>query len=182
MNAYFFNITNEERNNIKNLHKETYDGYVTQSKGNMYPLTVEDMAKDKAGVTVNNKGEVSEYKNFAINEMRFDGKSTGLFQEEEDNYLEVGAPLDMIADRQDDVKHGTVDFDDEIENFDLGDVIPFHHEHEDICSICGMIDCDCDHDDVDFHHNLDDVEDEDEELIIKLNESLDMFRRFKKYN
>ncbi len=180
MNAYFFNISNEERESIKNLHKETYDGYVTQSKGNMYPLTVEDMAKDKAGVTVNNKGEVSEYKNFAINEMRFDGKSTGLFQNEEDNYLEVGAPLDMIADRQDDVKHGTVDFDDEIENFDLGYITPFDDElHDDVCPECGMVDCQCDHDD-EFHHDLEDIE--DDELIIKLNESLDMFKRFKKYN
>jgi len=36
MNAYFFNITNEERNNILDKHKEIYDGYVTQ-----YPLIIE---------------------------------------------------------------------------------------------------------------------------------------------
>ena len=115
MNQYFFNVTKEERENILDKHKTIYDGYVTQyGQSNMTPLTVLDMARDKEGITVNSRGEVSTYKNFgineSINEMRHDGKSTGLFQEEEEeNYLNVGAPLDMIADRQDDVKHGTVD-------------------------------------------------------------------------
>ena len=126
MNQYFFNVTKEERENILDKHKTIYDGYVTEyGQGNMYPLTVQDMANDKRGITGNNKGEVSEYKNVGINEMRFDGKSTGLFQEEENNYMSVGAPLDMIADRQDDVDHGTVDFENDIEFFDLGDVLPF---------------------------------------------------------
>ena len=31
------------------------------------PLTVEDLAQDKGGITVNGKGEVSEYKNKGIN-------------------------------------------------------------------------------------------------------------------
>lgn len=173
MNQYFFNVTKEERENILDKHKKVYDGYVTEyAQGNMYPLTVQDLANDKKGITVNNKGEVSEYKNVSINEMRFDGKSTGLFEDEEDNYLEVGAPLDMIADRQDDVKHGTVDFEDDIENFDLGDVIPFDDEFEDKSD-----------EDEDFILlQLDDV---DEDEIGPIQEQLDrtreMFLRFKKY-
>jgi len=149
MNQYFFNVTKEERENILDKHKTTYDGYVTEyGKGNMTPLTVVDMAKDKGGVTVNSRGEVS------------------------DNYLEVGAPLDMIADREDDVKHGTVDFDDEIENFDLGDVVPFSDsdEYED------------DSFDI-FSFEDDDI---DEDLIEPLQEQIDktrkMFLRFNKYN
>lgn len=183
MKQYYFNVTNEERENILDKHKTIYDGYVTEygNNSNMTPLYVVDMAKDKQGVTVNNKGEVSGYKNVgineSINEMRFDNKSTGLFSGEEDDYSnpkaektaksdikkhfnkaakrpfhyeedpsedwpkhevdydtefdfeldeqEVGPPLDMIADRDEDVRHGTVDFDDDIENFDLGDIIPF---------------------------------------------------------
>lgn len=173
MNQYFFNVTKEERENILDKHKKVYDGYVTEyAQGNMYPLTVQDLANDKRGITVNNKGEVSEYKNVSINEMRFDGKSTGLFEDEEDNYLEVGAPLDMIADREDDVTHGTVDFDDDIENFNLGDIIPFEDEYEDESD-----------DDEDFILlQLDDV---DEDEIGPIQEQLDrtreMFLRFKKY-
>ena len=175
MNQYFFNVTKEERENILDKHKTIYDGYVTEyGQGNMYPLTVQDMANDKRGITVNNKGEVSEYKNVGINEMRFDGKSTGLFQEEEDNYMSVGAPLDMIADRKDDVKHGTVDFDDDIENFDLGDIIPFDDELDDYSD---------DEEDDTVILQLDN--DFDDDMIEPLQEQLDrtreMFLRFKNY-
>lgn len=175
MNQYFFNVTKEERENILDKHKTIYDGYVTEyGQGNMYPLTVQDMANDKRGITVNNKGEVSEYKNVGINEMRFDGKSTGLFQEEEDNYMDVGAPLDMIADREDDVKHGTVDFEDDIENFELGDIIPFDDELDDYSD---------DEEDDSFILQLDN--DFDEDMIEPLQEQLDrtreMFLRFKNY-
>jgi hypothetical protein len=187
MNQYFFSITNEERENIKNLHKETYDGYVTQTKGNMYPLTVADMAKDKNGITVNNQGDVTEYKNVNINEMRHDGKDTGLFSDEVKEYHSAGVPpLDGIGDGPLDLKHGTMgDFEDET------------------CSICGMVDCQCDHDDDefadshlkfhddsidDFYLELDkdDFEDddiEDDEILSierSVNESLDMIRRILK--
>lgn len=184
MNQYFFNVTKEERENILDKHKTIYDGYVTQyGQSNMTPLTVVDMARDKEGITVNNKGEVSEYKNVAINEMRFDGKSTGLFEDEEDNnYLSVGAPLDMIADRQDDVDNGTVDFNKEIEFFDLGDVIPF--SDDDFEGSFDIYVNDDNYSDDTIELTLD--SDFDNEKIIPLQENLDktrdMFLRFKKYN
>lgn len=186
MNQYFFNVTKEERENILDKHRTIYDGYVTEyGQGNMYPLTVLDMARDKEGVTVNSRGEVSGYKNFgineSINEMRYDGKSTGLFQEEEDNYLNVGAPLDMIADRGDDIEHGTVDFEDDIEFFDLGDVVPFSDdENEFNFDIDNFENFD---DDV-ITLNLDDNFDKTqiESLQEQLDRSRDMFLRFKKYN
>ncbi len=174
MNQYFFNITKEEKENILDKHKHLYDGYVTEyAKGsNHYPLYVQDMANDKNGITVNNKGDVGVYRNQKINEMRFDGKSTGLFQEEES---ELGPPLDMIADKEDDVKHGTVDFDGNIENFDLGDIIPFSDGEEDEVII------DLRHDDMDENDFELDVENPIE-VLSKIQESLDMFKRFKKYN
>jgi hypothetical protein len=187
MNQYFFNVTKEERENILDKHKTIYDGYVTEyAQGNMYPLTVQDLANDKKGITVNNKGEVSEYKNVAINEMRFDGKSTGLFEDEEDNEMEIGAPLDMIADREDDVKHGTVDFDDEIENFDLGDVIPFDGDEYDESFDFYLFD-DNDEEEVEDEETVLTLgQDFDEDLIEPLQEQLDktreMFLRFNKYN
>jgi hypothetical protein len=209
----------------------------------MTPLYVVDMAKDKGGVTLNNKGEVTSYKNFGINEnineMRFDNKSTGLFSAEEDDYSnpkaeksaksdikkhfnkaakrpfhyeedpsedwpkhevdydtefdfeldeqEVGPPLDMIADRDEDVRHGTVDFDDDIENFDLGDIIPFDDdEYGDDESIEFSIDLTHDDDesnDDEFTLELgnDFDEEESEPIMEQVNKSLDMFKRFKKY-
>ena len=183
MNAYFFKMTNEEKNNILDQHKEVYDGYVTQySQSKEQPLYTQDFANDKEGLTVNNKGVVTTYKNMNINEMKHDGKSTGLFSDEEEEYNEgyisagteyapeesfeeVEEQLDMIGDGEDDLTNGTVDFDDEFE----------------MCE------------DDDFEMNLDDLmdlgdeeneieEEEKEEILNKINESLDMFKRLKKYN
>jgi hypothetical protein len=231
MKQYYFNVTNEERENILDKHKTIYDGYVTEyGNNNMTPLYVVDMAKDKQGVTVNNKGEVSGYKNFgineSINEMIHDDKSTGLFSDEESNYklgkrakksaekdiknhyyknpfgdetgpsdkwpkhsipndtnfdfdnldeqeddmydydeieksdrLKVGPPLDMIADREDDIKHGTVDFDDDIENYDLGDIIPFDAFNDD--------EEEDDDDDFDFDFDPEDLMDDDDMFTLE---------------
>jgi len=176
-------MTNEEKNNILDQHKEVYDGYVTQyAQSNEQPLYTQDFANDKEGLTVNNKGVVTVYKNMNINEMKHDGKSTGLFSDEEEEYNEgyisagteyapeesfeeVEEQLDMIGDGEDDLTNGTVDFDDEFE----------------MCE------------DDDFEMNLDDLmdlgdeeneieEEEKEEILNKINESLDMFKRLKKYN
>ena len=183
MNAYFFKMTNEEKSNILDQHKEVYDGYVTQyAQSNEQPLYTQDFANDKQGLTVNNKGVVTAYKNMNINEMKHDGKSTGLFSDEEEEYNEgyisagteyapeesfeeVEEQLDMIGDGEDDLTNGTLDFDDDFE----------------MCE------------DDDFEMNLDDLmdlgdeeneieEEEKEEILNKINESLDMFKRLKKYN
>jgi len=69
MNAYFFNISTEERDAIRDQHKTLYDGYVTLTKtSSEQPITIEDLAKDKGGITLNNNGNVTTYKNFGINE------------------------------------------------------------------------------------------------------------------
>lgn len=182
MNSYFFKMTNEEKNNILDQHKEVYDGYLTSyiKPSNEQPLYTQDFANDKQGLTVNNKGVVTAYKNMNINEMKHDNKSTGLFSDEEEEYNEgyisagteyapeesfeeVEEQLDMIGDGEYDLPNGTVDVDDEM----------------------------CEEDD--FELNLDDLmdlgdeeneieEEEQEEIINKINESLDMFKRLKNYN
>ena len=97
MAAYFFNITEEERNNILDKHKHLYDGYVTNYGTNKeQPLYVQDLANDKNGLTVNNRGEVKKYTNMGINES-------------------MDLPLDMIGDGDEDLEHGTMEDD----SFDL---------------------------------------------------------------
>ena len=85
MNAYFFKMTKEEKSSILDQHKEIYDGYVTSyaQQPKEHPLYTQSYANDLGGLTVNNKGEVTTYKNMNINEMHADGKSTGLFSDEE---------------------------------------------------------------------------------------------------
>ena len=202
MNAYFFKMTNEERSNILDQHKEVYDGYVTSyaQPAKEQPLYTQSYANDKGGINVNNRGEVSTYSNMNINEMHADGKSTGLFASEEpkeqghisggsvyepeesfesedkddDYYVSLGEQLDMIGDGDDDLEHGTFEDDD-----------------SDMVLVSPEVDFDDDEDDEEMEFNIDDtmfddddnIDDEEVEgLFDDLRESLDMFKRFTKYN
>ena len=207
MNAYFFKMTNEEKDNILDQHKTIYDGYVTSyaQQPKEQPLYTQDFANDKQGITVSNKGVVTAYKNMGINEMRYDHKSTGLFADEEngfketmeqghisggsiyepeesfesedkddDYYVSLGENLDMIGDGEDDLEHGVFG----------------HEDEEDMVLISPEVDFD-DEDDDELVFNLndrifndeDDIDDEEVDgLFDDLRESLDMFKRFTKYN
>jgi hypothetical protein len=196
-------MTNEERSNILDQHKEIYDGYVTSyaQQPNQQPLYVQDYANDKGGINVNNRGEVSTYSNMRINEMRHDGKSTGLFSDEEpkEGYISAGveyAPKetfeglhDMIGDGDDDLEHGV--FGDESQ----WDEILVSPESDDdlVFSPDSSIFDDEDEDDSLFGNDLDSLfnldteedyieEETKEQIISKVNESLDMFKRLSKYN
>jgi len=63
-------LSNSERADILNKHKEIYDGYrrVWQPVSNEQPLYVQDFANDKEGLVVTNKGDVKKYTNVGINE------------------------------------------------------------------------------------------------------------------
>jgi hypothetical protein len=181
MNAYFFNTTPEERENILDQHKKLYDGYVTKynQESNMTPLYVQDFANDKGGITVNNKGNVTQYKNIGINE----------------------SPLDRIADGPKDLKNGTVDLDDapndrsEVDSIIMHDRYPSPVDEESLDDYEDEMMSNNDQ----YEYDIDELEDysaedisedlfteiDDENLpdfMSKINESLDMFRRFKNYN
>jgi hypothetical protein len=68
-NAFFLNITKEEKESIQDKHRSQYDGYVT--RGNNVPnetiLKVENLALDEKGITVSNTGDVKEYTNKEVN-------------------------------------------------------------------------------------------------------------------
>lgn len=70
MNAYFLNMTPEERSSILDKHKELYNGYqALQPVGNnSNPLYTQDFANDKHGITLSNKNVVKRYTNMNINE------------------------------------------------------------------------------------------------------------------
>jgi len=203
MNAYFFKMTSEERSNILDQHKEIYDGYVTSyaQQPNQQPLYVQDYANDKGGINVNNRGEVSTYSNMRINEMRHDGKSTGLFSDEEpkEGYISAGVEYapeetfeglhDMIGDGENDLEHGTFGHEDEE---DMVLVSPESDDDLVFSPDSAMFDDEDEDDspfglDIDSLFNLDKEEDQIEEetkeqVVSKINESLDMFRRLSKYN
>ena len=205
MNAYFFKMTNEEKSNILDQHKSLYDGYVTSygQQPKEQPLYTQDFANDKEGLTVSNKGVVTSYKNMNINEMRYDHKSTGLFADEENGfketmeqghisggsiyepeesfesedkddeyYVSLGEQLDMIGDGDDDLEHGVFGDEDESDMVLISPEIDFDDESNG--------------DDLVFDADsaiFDDIDVEDVDgLFDDLKESLDMFKRFTKYN
>jgi hypothetical protein len=63
-------MSQAERNNILDQHKHVYDGFVTTygQQINQQPIYVQDLANDKGGLVVNNKGVVKPYTNININE------------------------------------------------------------------------------------------------------------------
>lgn len=192
MGQYFFKMSQAEKNDILDKHKTIYDGYVTEygQQSNTQPLYIQDYANDKEGMVVSNKGVVKPYTNMGINESH-----TG---------------LDMIADDPDHLKHGTVDLSDYGVNPDhemMNDTYPSPNEDEfDFISL-GLMNDVVDGDELP-HYDEEEDDDDDEiytdevidtpidvtsvydevdddilpDFMEKLNESLDMFNRFKKYN
>jgi hypothetical protein len=147
-------MTNEERKNILDQHKDLYDGYVTRyNQSNEQPLYVQDFANDKAGITVNNKGEVGEYRNMRINEdAHISSELTPSQNIESSVTLEDDefTGLDTIGDGDDDLEHGTFGHGDDDFELNLDDL-------EDL------------------------GEEEISSLTESVNKSLDMFRRFKNF-
>jgi hypothetical protein len=180
MNAYFFKMTNEERTNILDQHKEMYNGFATNNvTSNMQPLYVQDFANDKGGVTVNNRGEVTNYKNVGINEDVMSGSEvipTETFEGDDEYFMSLGEKLDMIGDGDDDLENGTVDLDDQ-SNFE----ILMSPEINDMGVEVDDMDID---NEVDFEEMLfgdNDFDDEEKgEIAFQIKESLDMFNRIKK--
>lgn len=157
MKGVFISITNEEKENILSKHKTLYDGYAVRNEtSNTQPLYVQDFANDKQGVTVNSNGEVSSYNpKIYMRESKEICPECGLYEDVcECGYKEVKG----IG--------GSDDFD--------------YVEEEEMtgaeCDECGDM----------YEEELssDYLDDEtmEEEFKGKLKESLDMFKRFKKYN
>jgi hypothetical protein len=69
MRGYFLNISDDEKKSIRDKQRSVYDGYQTMEPkmAKETPLYIENLALDEKGITVNNLGEVSEYKNTGIN-------------------------------------------------------------------------------------------------------------------
>ena len=198
MAQYFFKMTNEERTNILDQHKTIYDGYVTEyAQGeNKQPLYVQDFANDKGGITVNNKGEVKPYTNMGINEsidgrldMIGDGDDdlrngtvdfSSIDNDEDDSYISLGITNNDDEDDHRDLSmynpyDGDKNFDFDIELDEVDDTIldlkPEWSDDEE-----GIVN------DI-YNDTCDEVDEEEKDSFLnKLNESLDMFRRFKKYN
>ena len=155
-------MSDEDRQSILKQHSTVYDGYATGNvSSNMTPLTVYDAAGDKEGITVDNLGNVKTYRNHNVNEItakpgNYDSIDQA-YEFESDGPQQSMTQMGMGKAPYDFVSKGPSDvYEDEVL---YGDV-----EFDDL---------------LDKERELDGEEDQIEESV---NKSLDMFRRFNKYN
>ena len=155
-------MSDEDRQSILKQHSTVYDGYATGNvPSNMTPLTVYDAAGDKEGVTVDNLGNVKTYRNHNVNEItakpgNYDSIDQA-YEFESDGPQQSMTQMGMGKAPYDFVSKGPSDVYEDEELY--GDV-----EFDDL---------------LDDEEKLDGEEDQIEESV---NKSLDMFRRFNKYN
>lgn len=203
MNQYFFKMSKAEKNDILDKHRTIYDGYVTEygKTNNEQPLYVQDFANDKNGITVSNTGNVKHYTNMNINEDidRRDRIGDGPY-DLEGGTVDMEGEFDMIdVDREYFSDKYPSPNEDEFDYVSLGIEDECKHCEEDSLDIIlSELDEDFEFDiDRDFEGDLagpmnyevsgdryrDSVDDgELPNFMEKLNESLDMFKRFKRYN
>ena len=215
MNAYFFKMDKQEKDNILDQHKHIYDGYVTKynQQSNQTPLYVQDLANDKMGLTVNNKGVVKTYSNMNINETH-----TGLD-------MIGGDPQSQSNMKYRHLKNGTVDFDNFsdtnlVDNKSMNNDYPSPNENEEEYVSYGNFKDEMSQNLDQYEYDIDELEDystdglysdddeteydetEDDEdynfsddldissvdeenqydVLSNINESLNMFKKFKNYN
>jgi hypothetical protein len=155
-------MSDEDRQSILKQHSTVYDGYATGNvPSNMTPLTVYDAAGDKEGITVDNLGNVKTYRNHNVNEItakpgNYDSIDQA-YEFESDGPQQSMTQMGMGKAPYDFVSKGPSDVYEDEELY--GDV-----EFDDL---------------LDKEDELNGKEDQIEESV---NKSLDMFRRFNKYN
>lgn len=215
MNAYFFKMNKQEKDNILDQHKHVYDGYVTKynQESNQTPLYVQDLANDKNGITLNHKGVVKPYTNININEdinrkdrigdgptdlkngtVDFNSVNDSLYSdyemmhdvypspnENEEEYITYGNFDDDMSQNLDQYEYDI----DELENYSTEEMYEGLEDHDiDQSSYDEMNDEFQELETEGYDEQFDDFEftEEDENLVQNIQESLDMFKRFKKYN
>lgn len=162
-------MSDEERQSILKQHSTPYDGYATGNvQSNMTPLSVYDAASDKLGITVDNKGVVKPYTNHNVNE------GVNEIAAKPGNYDEIKPAYEFESDgpqksmTQMGMGKRPYDF------VSQGPSDVYEYELEE---------------DMYEDAELDDLLNADEDLQIQrdqieesVNKSLDMFKRFQKYN
>jgi hypothetical protein len=172
----FIGLTAKEKEDILKKHTQPYDGYATMGNNtNMYPLTTYNDAKDTQGITLDNKNNPSSYRNHRINEIA----AKNLHYDEIDPAYEFDSKGPGDPNLGYDVYNQTknaYDFDSK------GPVDPFYGGGYQT----GFEDHGEDSDD-DYKFDMVDFEDyieggEKTNIEESVNKTINMFKRFKKYN
>jgi hypothetical protein len=195
MKNYLFTISEEEKQNILDKHKTVYNGYATnQISSNTQPLYTQDFANDKGGITVKNDGTVSTYNNkIYMKEEKSTCSKCGLYEEVcECGYKKVegiGNKFDYVEMEEDEKSDDMLsNLSDELEDdlfdepeFDKSEfseqefMAPKVSAEEDECNECGGTYEEEWKEEVEYEGDIENIEE-------SIQESLNWFKRFKKYN
>jgi len=167
-------MSDEERQQIKQQHSKLYDGYaVGNVPSNMTPLTVYDAAQDKEGVTVTANGEVKTYRNHNINEIA----AKNLHYDE----IDPAYDFDSHGPQQNMVQ--SIEGEKPYEFDSHGPADPFggqpdsestsYEQPKDEYNFVDLLD---------MESYLDNKETKVNEIKESVNKTLEMFKKFKKYN
>lgn len=155
-------LTGNERDDILKQHRELYNGYATKNVStNMYPLTVHDHATDKGGITLNNDGNVKTYTNVNINEIT--AKAL--------NYDEIDQAYEFDSKGPGDENLGYNVYSDVKPAYDFDSIGP-----SDVFEEEGFVELD----DINLKDEVE--EDKLDGVTESVNKTLEMFKKFKKYN
>jgi len=158
-------MSDEERQQIKQQHSKLYDGYaVGNVPSNMTPLTVYDAAQDKVGITVTNKGDVRQYTNHNVNEIA----AKNLHYDEIDAAYDFDSPGPQQSMVQPNPGTRAYEFDSQ------GPIDSYGGSLYDNTTTNFGYEPEIDGEDVE-DENIEDVKN-------SVTKSLDMFKRFQKYN
>lgn len=148
-------MSDEDRQSILKQHSTVYDGYATGNvSSNMTPLTVYDAAGDKEGITVDNLGNVKTYRNHHVNEIT---AKPGNYDSIDQAYeFESDGPQQSMTQ----MGMGKAPYD--FVSKGPSDVYKDKELYGDI--------------------EFDDLLNKEDQIEESVNKSLDMFRRFNKYN
>ena len=194
----FVGLTAKEKEDILKKHNQPYDGYATMGqKGNMYPITVYNDARDNQGVTLDNKNNPTQYKNYRINEIaaknlhydeiepayEFDSDGPGDPNLGYDVYNQTKRAYDFDSQGPADPYYGGgtqpgdeyMDVDD-TDDRDMDEVEFDTKDFDEYVKETSFEDL------LDDESLLDKKEDELEEIHESINKTKDMFKRFKNFN
>jgi hypothetical protein len=194
----FVGLTAKEKEDILKKHNQPYDGYATMGqKGNMYPITVYNDARDNQGVTLDNKNNPTQYKNYRINEIaaknlhydeiepayEFDSDGPGDPNLGYDVYNQTKKAYDFDSQGPADPYYGggtqPGDEDMDVDDTDDRDMDEVEFDTKDFYEYVKETSFE---DLLDDESLLDKKEDELEEIHESINKTKDMFKRFKNFN
>ncbi len=120
----YMTISDEEKNSILQTHSAFYNGYAT---GNIpsgpQPLLQDEGPSDSQGITVNNRGEVGQYKNHLVNESVENEKEIKEYDADDMDVSDVESAYDFESGGPDQFGDEDMTYSDDSHGMDIDSIM-----------------------------------------------------------